>query len=286
MIMSLFFLLAASITQEFEDLADKPQIVIEKKMIQLEDYPDSYNPSVVKVDDGYLLSFRYCPDRYSNPWQNYIGVVLLDDAFEPISSAQLLNSRSKSSRTQSQAEDARMFTYRGRVFVTYNDNAEVNYPSYSDRRDIYIAEIINANNQFSLSAPIKLFYENKRHILWQKNWVPFEWDKKLLVGYSVNPHEILYANLQNGACYPCYETVFSQEWLFGTLRGSTAPIMVDGEYLAFFHSGTVTSSFASWGWDMWHYFMGAYTFLPSRRLKSQKFPLCPSFLRAFIAILP
>ena len=46
----------------------------------------------------------------------------------------------------------------------------------------------------------------------------------------------------------------------GSLRGSTPPILDDGEYFAFFHSSIVTSSASSFGYEMYFYFMGAYTF--------------------------
>lgn len=253
--------LFAALIDRFEDLIDEPkQVVIDKKQIFFEEFPDAFNPSMIKTEDGYLLSFRYSPDRYSNSWFNYIGIVELDDDFEPISDPQLLATRTKNSRTQSQSEDARLFTYRGRIFLTYNDNTEVNYTTYSDRRDIFVAELKFIDGEYSLGAPIKLLYEDKRYILWQKNWVPFEYQGKLLMGYTVNPHEILYVNLINGSCYHCYESTAPINWEFGILRGSTPPLLVDGEYLAFFHSGTITSSYASWGWDIWHYFMGAYTF--------------------------
>ena len=36
--------------------------------------------------------------------------------------------------------------------------------------------------------------------------------------------------------------------------------MVDGEYLSFFHSGKKMVSDVSLGKELWHYFMGAYTF--------------------------
>lgn len=262
LILLIFFapLAAESLLENFEDLVDQPKLVIAQKQLIFEDFPDAYNPSFIKVEQGYLLSFRYSPDRYSNGWLSYIGIVLLDENFEPIIQPQILNTRTKNSKTQSQSEDARIFTYQGRIFLTYNDNTEINYTSYSDRRDIFIAELTLSNNQFKLSPPIKLFYENKQHVLWQKNWVPFEWDKKLLITYSINPHEILYVNLTNGVCYPCYDSSASIDWEFGPLRGSTPPILVDGEYLAFFHSGIITDSYASWGWEIWHYFMGAYTF--------------------------
>lgn len=248
---------------DFENLAFEQKIVIAMKQIKFQDFPDAFNPSILKVDPGILMSFRYCPDRNSNPWISFIGVVLLNDAFEPISPPQLISTRSKNSKVQCQSEDARLFSYRGRIFLIYNDNMEVNNTTYTDRRDMHVVELFFHNNRFMASAPLRLLHQTKSHHLWQKNWVPFEWDKKLLIGYTVNPHEILYANLQNGECYSCYETEVALDWEFGLLRGSTPPQLVDGEYLSFFHSAILTDSLASWGWNLYHYFMGAYTFSPN-----------------------
>jgi predicted GH43/DUF377 family glycosyl hydrolase len=264
---ALFFLfsltLFASSIERFEELTEGQQIVVATKRILLAEFPDAHNPSILETDQGILLSFRHCPDIEHNPWVSYIGVVWLNEALEPISTPQLLNTRSQNSRIQSQSEDARLFSYRGRIFLTYNDNIEINCKSLSDRRDIFIAELHYKNSIFTLSTPLKLLHQEKAHISCQKNWMPFEWDKKLLLSYTINPHEIVYANLHNGACYPCYETEANLNWEFGPLRGSTPPLLVDGEYLSFFHSGAYTFSYSSWGHDMWHYFMGVYTFSAS-----------------------
>jgi predicted GH43/DUF377 family glycosyl hydrolase len=271
----------SSIKEDFEELAFDQKIVLETKRIKFEDFPDSFNPSILKVADGIIMCFRYLPDRYSNPWLSFIGVVLLNDSFEPISNPQLISTRTKTSKTQSQSEDARLFSYRGRIFLIYNDNMEVNNTDYTDRRDMHIVELNVHQNVFTASAPLRLLHQEKIHHLVQKNWVPFEWDKKLLISYSVNPHEILYANLINGACYHCYETQASLEWELGTLRESTPAQVVDGEYLAFFHSGTPLTSFASWGWNLWHYFMGAYTFSASPPFEITRFTPLPIVAEGF-----
>jgi len=246
---------------QIEKPLNQQKLVIAATRIYLEDFPDAWNPSIIQVDDGFLMCFRYSPDQDYQPWLSYIGIVLLDDAFQPISKPELLATRLKNSKTPSQAEDARIFRYQDRIFLIYNDNVDIVYPGLSDRRDIFIAELLYANDHFTLSPPLKLVYEEKYNSqLWQKNWVPFEKDGALLLSYSINPHEVLFVNLKTGVCYPCYETSPPIRWDFGTLRGSSPALLVDGEYLSFFHSGIITYSPSSWGLDLWHYFMGAYTF--------------------------
>lgn len=278
--LSIFHILSSG--EFFDQIAVNKGIVKASKRIYLVDYPDAYNPAIIKFGQGYLLSFRYSPERYYQPWISYIGVVLLDESFEPISKPELLKTRYGNSKTPSQSEDARIFFYRGRTFVIYNDNLDVVYPAYNDRRDIFIAELFHENDHFALSAPKKLIYEAQyNYQWWQKNWIPFESNKLLLLSYSLNPHEVIYANLANGTCFLQYSTSGDIDWKWGKLRGSTPPELVDGEYLAFFHSSIITSSPASWDWEMWHYFMGAYTFSAEPPFQITKISPTPIYSEEF-----
>lgn len=235
--------------------------ILSTKKIEIKDFPKAYNPSILKSDEGILLSFKYRPDL-SSPWIYKIGIVLLDDSFQPISQPSLLNTRFDDTSVPSQCEDARIFAYKGKIYFIYNDCLDVVNPSLVDRRDMYIAQIIQSNGHFELTQPIKLTHKQKYlKDICQKNWVPFVWnDDTLLLSYKINPHEILYPNLSNGICEPVYETFFSENWPWGQLRGGTQALLVDGEYLAFFHSSLYLSSDVSLGHCLRHYFIGAYTF--------------------------
>lgn len=267
----IFFLILFFIHCNADDslFEEDQHLVIRTKQIYLEDFPDAYNPSIIEYGEGYLMTFRYTPYQ-RNTNISYIGAVLLDASFEPVSKPDLLMTRHRNSVTQSQSEDARLFTFRKRIYLIFNDNIEVNNPSYGDRRDMFIAEVLYSEGRLSLSAPLKLSCREKQSQLWQKNWVPFERNHILYLSYTLNPHEVLYVNLTNGECYPSYSTSHSFDWPYGSLRGSSSATLVDGEYLAFFHSGTVMSSPASYGSQAWHYFMGAYTFSKDPPFKVRK----------------
>lgn len=235
-------------------------MVIATTQIKLKGFSSIWNPSLIKMREGFLLSFRYClaPEK---PWISYIGVVMLNEALEVISKPQLLNTRRKSDETSSQAEDARLFASNGVVYVLYNDNTEVENPNATHRRDIYLAKLSFRNSKFHLSKPLKLFHSgeyNTRRV--QKNWVPFDWKGNIMIGYSINPHEIVHPDLITGECSQVCQTPYANEWTWGERRGGTPATLVDGEYLAFFHSMNVTDSEASRGVHMYHYYMGAYTF--------------------------
>jgi predicted GH43/DUF377 family glycosyl hydrolase len=236
------------------------KIITFTKRIYLQDYPGATNPSFIKFEDGYLMIFRHIPSRFHH-WVSHIGIILLDKSFEPISDPQLLDTRRTSQLTPSQSEDARVVEVNGKIYLIYNDNMDVVCPANWERRDMYIAELVFVDNQFRLEEPLKLFYEEKyRSMPWQKNWNPFVWQNQLLLSYTLNPHEVIMPNLDTGVCQKCYETSKLFHWPLGHLRGGAPALLVDGDYLSLFHSGTRISSKSSDNKEMWHYFMGAYTF--------------------------
>lgn len=246
--------------------ATEKKIVYSTKKVDIPGYPGAFNPSITKYDNRILLTFRYVPNRFSEPWVSHIGVVELNESFETISKPVLLDTRFDYKNTPSQSEDARIFIFDNKIFLLFNDNRDITFPSSKDRRDMYVAELICAGEDFILSEPIKLInFEKYNEVLWQKNWSPFEWEGKLMMTYSINPHEVLQPNLSSGSCLKQSKTSNSNSlpWTLGPIRGGTPAQMYKGEYLAFFHSQTMTSTPASNNVNLWHYFMGAYTFSPN-----------------------
>ena len=230
------------------------------KKITLEAYPDAFNPSICKNDTGYVMIFRYCPDRRYDAF-SFIGIVQLNDDFDPISEPQLLETRFWSTLVSPHAEDPRIFSIAGKLYITYSDSPHVFLPGSHHRRDIYVAELLQDDGRYSLATPIQLQHLTMYdHVRVQKNWVPFEWNNQLYMIYSAQPHEILYVNLETGVCIPIYKTLTATPWSYGVIRGGTPALFVDGEYLSFFHSSQEISSPASDGKKLLHYFMGAYTF--------------------------
>lgn len=257
----------------------EPPIVLHTKQIVFPRFPEAFNPSLTKWERGFLLSFRHCPDRSRQHWLSEIWVVLLDEELEPITEPQKLATRVRTSKTPSQAEDARFFTLHGRLFLLYNDNIDEIFFDNGKRRDMFMAEVFFAEERFQLSAPLKLYPEEKYNVsLQQKNWIPFEWQNDLYFIYSITPHEILSPNLKNGVCFSLYKTASSFPWPYGSLRGSSNAQLVDGEYLAFFHSSLNSAlpplATGNSGTTLW----APIPFRPSLPLPSRGFPLnrsCP-----------
>jgi hypothetical protein len=188
--------LLGGVIEEGLALTAKEAVVLETRQILLPDFPGAHNPSIFKFHDHYLLSFRFIPEQ--KPGTSYIGVVLLNTSFEPISAPQLLETRRSGDEVPSQSEDARIFSYRSRLFLLYNDCQEEIF-LWGKRRDMVMAELFYEKGEFSLSLPLKLFHVEKYpYVLLQKNWVPFEHQKHLYMGYTIEPHEVLRVNLLKG----------------------------------------------------------------------------------------
>jgi hypothetical protein len=163
----------------------------------------------------------------------------------------------------------------------YYDNPNVICPSIADRCDLFIAPLNLNNSHYAVGKPVKLIHSDKYgSVLRQKNWSPFIWKNQLCMTYSINPHEVLSANVISGICKPIAISSFPSKWKWGTLRGGTPAQLIDGQYLAFFHSSTWSNTRATRsGQKLLHYYMGAYIFSQNPPFKIKKitpFPISSS----------
>ncbi len=230
--------------------------------VKLPEYLGAHNPSIIETKKGLLLTFRWSPNPLQ-PWISYIGIVYLNSDLQPISKPQLLNTREGNPTIPSQSEDARIFYFRDELYILYNDNPNFTNPAIWNRRDMYLAKLKESNGQFIVSNTTKLYHQQQYAFeKWQKNWVPFVWQDALLFSYWIIPHEVLYPDLITGECMPFVTTSPSTplQWEWGNVRGGTPALLLNGEYLAFFHSSIITTSPSSKGKSLCHYFLGAYTF--------------------------
>ncbi len=266
---------ASVISRDEREVLKLHNLILATKKIKLDEYPDAFNPSIYKTDFGYLMSFRYCPDRNHDAF-SYVGLVRLNRDFDPISRPQLVETRFGNKDISPHAEDARIVKVNGKIYLVYNDSPHVFLPSIRDHRDMFVAEVIEEDGRYHLTIPIQLKHIIKYNIqYWQKNWVPFEWHNQFMLGYSIVPHEVVYADLSSGICIPGDASSMQHDWKRGELRGGTPAQLVDGEYLAFFHSSIVTTSSTTHEKPMPHYYMGAYTFSAEPPFKITKMSKTP-----------
>lgn len=241
------------------DLEDNVQdFVLETKQITIPNYPYAFNPSVIPWKDGFLLSFRVIPQPLLT-FHSELGLIRLNKDFEPIGSAQILNTREPKADVYSRAEDARLIFVDNKLWMVYTDNVDLTVSKGGFR--MFLAEIVYDGMFFSLKniEPITRF-DNESKNRREKSWVPFNHNEELLLAYSIDPHRI-FRPIGTGACETVVTTKSNISWQWGELRGGTQAFPVnEHEYLSFFHSSVPMATVHSDEKMMPHYFMGAYTF--------------------------
>ncbi len=246
-------------TIDLEELFPNQNIVLETKRIILPDYPEAFNPSIIRWQDKLLLSFRVIPDP-KHSFTSWIGLVWLDNNFEPLGTIQKLTMRPENSTIPPRLEDARLITINNKLYLIYTDNEDPIISKGGFR--LFVAELVVDGEQFIIKHKEKLSsFEGNNPNRREKNWVPFNYNSSLLLAYSLVPHRILQPVLENtGHCETLVSSESSINWEWGELRGGT-PALLDGDYyLSFFHSSQRMTSIHSNDKDSMHYFIGAYLF--------------------------
>lgn len=243
-------------TIDLEDSID-PFIISTKRLI-LKEYPDAFNPSIIRWNEKLLMTFRIIPNPLFS-FNSKIGIVELDENFEPISAPQLINTRDMLSIVPSRAEDARLIVIDQKLYMIYSDNTN-DYISKEGFR-VYISEIDYVNDQYVIKHSDCLkHFEGATPLLREKNWVPFDYQGTLFLAYSLMPHKIFQPILGSENCETIATTTSNISWEYGELRGGTPALLVRDQYLSFFHSSTNMLTAHSNHRVIAHYFMGAYTF--------------------------
>ncbi len=236
----------------------RQDFVLETKKIEVPGYPYAFNPSIVRWNDFFLMSFRVIPDRKQS-FTSVIGLIWLDDHFNPISVPHILNTREEGSQIPSRAEDARLLQVEEKLYIVYSDNPESKISKGGFR--VYLAELCYEKETLSLKNGCCLSsFEGESKEKREKNWVPFAYQENLFLAYSLLPHLIFQPH--HTSCTTVASTQGPIKWNWGELRGGTPALILNGEYLAFFHSSKKMSTLHSEGQNILHYFMGAYTFQP------------------------
>lgn len=256
----IFFISIVNVQAECLDLQSlaQPELVLQTKQIIIPEYPHAFNPSIIRWNNKLLLSFRIIPDP-KQTFTSLIGIIWLDDNFEPMSKPQLLPLRNVSSSVPSRAEDGRLISINDRLYLVYTDNEDPVISKGGFR--MYTAELQFSGEACIIASIDRISsFEGNNSNRREKNWVPFDYYGKMLLAYSICPHKIFYYQLGLGNCETFVTTCAQFNWDWGEVRGGT-PALSDGDhYLAFFHSSKWMKTTQSNEKDKMHYFMGAYTF--------------------------
>lgn len=249
-------------------------IIKSVKRITIDGVLAPHNASIVEDEDGYLMFFRndikqkkkiagvQTPFREKisfagkkMPFRTHISAVRLDKNFEQKSPVQRINTRSDFS------EDPRAFKVGEKTYLSYNDMQE----NILYSRTIHLAEIDPKTLEPAFISDIDQHIQHVdqvNHI--EKNWVPFvkqeDGEEKIYFEYGINPHKIMRMKSPEKSemdhlIYPHEVSFQKMPWknVWGAFRGGTPAKLVNGQYLAFFHTLFYE------GKRPW-YVMGAYTF--------------------------
>lgn len=242
-------------TLDLEEWAQ--DFVLESKEIQIPGYPLSFNPAIIQWQDKLLFFFRtHDPVTQST---DGMGVVWVDEDFNPISIPQILDIPFENRNFPSKKQEPRPLAIGDHLYLIFNNT--ISPSAFPEIRRMYICEIFYDGRYFSVSSPeCFTHFPGEMEMRPEKNWVPFEDDGTLFLSQSISPHRVMQPIFGTGACLLAYETSPNVVWDWGVLRGGSPALLVDGEYLAFFHSCINFPSIYSKGKKTLHYMMGAYTF--------------------------
>ena len=242
----------------FPDFSNRVQnFVLEEKQIVIPEYPDAFNPSIVRWKDGnLLLCFRARDPLTQSP--HLMGFVWLNEDYEPVSNPSILKIEGGQALKVSRAQDPKLFTVGNQYYIAYN-----NLLSDDDleTRRMLVAPLHEFLGMFFIIEPQYLLNFTGDPKNWrEKNWSPFDYHGKVMFSYSLNPHRVFLPTLTDNSCRTMALTNSNITWPWGELRGGTPSILDGNEYFGVFHSYHDLKSVHSKGEKISHYFMGAYRF--------------------------
>ena len=250
------YVMVCSVYAELIDLEKNCQdFFLETKQIHVPGFPGAFNPCIVRWHDRFLMSFRVRNEHMVSTFD--IGLVWLDDDFNPVDGPQVLDFPEHTYLCASKKQDPRLIAVGDALYMVYSDFVKIG--DIATRR-MFIAQVHSEHGQFTIDNPLCLHPFEGCSERWEKNWPPFVHDDQLLLAYSLIPHRIFKPSLESGACDTVTSTYSAIDWPWGELRGGTSALRVGDEYLAFFHSSILMPTVHSDGKKMQHYVMGAYTF--------------------------
>lgn len=259
LLLSVSFLFGINLETDLED--DKQEWVLETKQISIPGFPHAYNPSIIPWHQGYLMTFRITPNLKSR-FESHIGVVLLSDNFDIISDPQILVMNGDCLPIPPRSEDPRLIYVQDKLYLVYSDNKEEKITRGGFR--VYLAELKHNEHFFYIENIQGIFtFPDVSLSVREKNWTPFVYDDELYLAYKLVPHIVLKPILGTSLAHHAHQSYPQIDWKWGELRGGTPALLVNGQYLSFFHSSIDIETVHSHGKKLSHYFMGAYTFSPS-----------------------
>lgn len=201
--------------QSVIDLEEYAQdFVLETKQIIIPQYPHAFNPSLIRWNNMLLMSFRVIPDP-KQPFHSWIGITKLDEHLQPTGKLHQLHIRPEQSTIPSRVDDGRLITINNRLYLVYSDNEDRVISKGGFR--VYIAELLWDGTTFLATNIERLsHFEGNDLSRREKNWVPFLYNNKLLLAYSLVPSSYFLSNTRNRFLRNIYR--ISKSYLMGLGR--------------------------------------------------------------------
>lgn len=279
---------AADVFSDTIVIEDLPQHHIETEPRDLvpEDQFRAFNPSLTKLGDSLLYSFRVsnyigCPNNSGKPNRNFATTI-----GNQVQSFTMLSMGSNEAiyidspeyaypKCVTGFEDPRMITSPDGLNLIIVSNSHSNASCYTEMHATTIP-IKDIKEAFESKIKPKLLNVDESQITRlyrmgfptpvnnEKNWMPFFDHDDLMFVYTVNPHVILKCNTKTGACSKVADT--ENPNVNSKLRGSSQARLYNGKYVAIVHWRTSNSSYLS----------QAYTF--EAKLPYKVLALSPTFV--------
>jgi predicted GH43/DUF377 family glycosyl hydrolase len=224
--------------------ADQQGIVMKYKRLNISKVDQPYNPSMIKIKGGYLVAFRN-DTGLKGQRKCSLAIARLDTEFKQVGKTVIFRSKRNIS------EDPRCVVVDGKLYLLYSHvHTWGHYETYMAMASLDLPTL-------RLSGRHDLQYHPQRI---EKNWVPFVAGSDIYFLYSLNPYKILKASGDSGAIeeldIQAQSKALAWESKWGKISGGTPALLVNDEYLSFFHS-------SFWSHGIRWYVMGAYTFSKS-----------------------
>ncbi len=233
------------------------EFILEEKQILVPGYPDAFNPSIIRWDDGRLLMSFRTRDPGTNT-ANLVGFVFLNEDYSPVGKATLLTIEGDFPLKLSKAQGLKLFKNRNIHMIAYNNILDT---EDLETRRMIVAHLYYNKGRFSIKNPeyITSFEGDPKH--WrEKNWSPFDYKGNIHFSYTVSPHRVFQLPRTSNACKTVALTNPEIKWDWGEIHGGT-PAIQDGEhFIGFFHSWKDLRSIQSANQKIAHFFIGAYLF--------------------------
>lgn len=255
LLLSVFIVKHASLPALLDLDAMAQDFVLEMKQIEIAEFPQALNPSIIQWNNQLLFCFRIRDPLTSAA--DGIGLVWLDDNFEPISTPQVLHL--KHPFLPAFPQDPKLVAVGNKLYIVYSNILDKT--EKGEFRRMFISELHQGKKHFFAEPPKVLEkFEGENPNRREKNWVPFEYQGNLLLARTIKPHDIFDPLYMKNECEHFATSEGDITWNWGELRGGTPALQLGDHYLAFFHSSKAMKTKQSNGKMMGHYFMGAYTF--------------------------